>query len=426
MATTPPPSDLRELREPRAPRHGAGYDSFDPYPTRQSARLAGQRSSEPHTTPPPPSPKKSARRNGIDALSPPGTLSPRKKTVRGKASLINETLDVETSDLSDGASGHRLSRSAILPGRSLLLPTPAKTPRHQKSVGNFGAAARSLFPNASSSSQTKSTKKPSGFSLDSFHEDSTSNNSSIEIFTDSRDRIPVANKRLDNPFLSKSEPKMSSDSEIPKAKRQRVASRHVAPEIDPKEAVKRTDGMLYTFRGKKVFRKFDYQRSDSEEDQNEEDELGFFAVRPDLLDSSVNLDAPRLTRSAIKGRRLFSALSDSKHSNSVDENEEATTDIEDPIDSIEGTDIVHSEGDLELTPNKRSLRTRTTRLHNSDKTEPIHTAVSETKKSDKRSSPFDIWARKKTQPAKVSVSKKREADPFTDSPAPAPKRTRAH
>jgi hypothetical protein len=154
--------------------------------------------------------------------------------------------------------------------------------------------------------------------------------------------------------------------------------------------------------------------------------LGFFAIRPDLLDSSVDLDAPRLTRSAIKGRRLFAPMPDTKQSDSVDENEEATTDIEDPIESIESTDIVHSEGDLESAPNKRSLRARTTRLHNGDKTEPVHPAVSETKKRDKRGSPFDIWARKKTQPPKVAVSKKREADPFTDSPAPAAKRTRGH
>lgn len=148
--------------------------------------------------------------------------------------------------------------------------------------------------------------------------------------------------------------------------------------------------------------------------------MGFFAVRPDLLDSSVNLDVPRLTRSGIKGRRLFAPVA--KQSDSVDENEEATTDIEDPVES---TDIVHSEAELETTP-KRSLRTRTTRVHNGDKTEPVHPAVSETKKSDKRSSPFSVWARKKTQPADVSVSKKREADPFTDSPAPVAKRTRAH
>ncbi|KAF3404350.1 hypothetical protein DPV78_002781 [Talaromyces pinophilus] len=429
MATTPPPSDFRELREPRAPRHGAGYDSFDPYPTRQSARLAGQRSSEAHATPPPPSPKKSTRRNEVGTLSPPSTLSPRKKTVRGKGSLLNEIQDLESSDLSDGAGGasaHNFSRSGILPGHSFLLPTPAKTPRHQKSIGSFGATARSLFPvNASSSSPAKSTKKPSGFSLDSFHEDSTGNSYSIEIFTDSRDRIPVANKSLDNPFLSKPELKMSSDSETPKAKRQRVSSRQVAPEIDPKEAVKRTDGMLYTFRGKKVFRKFNYQRSESEDEQNEEDELGFFAVRPDLLDSSVNLDVPRLTRSGIKGRRLFAPLLEAKQSDSVNENEEATTDIEEPGDSVESTDIVHSEAELETTP-KRSLRARTIRVHNDDKTEPVHSAVSETKKTDKRSSPFSVWARKKTQPGEVSGSKKREADPFTDSPAPAAKRTRAH
>lgn len=153
--------------------------------------------------------------------------------------------------------------------------------------------------------------------------------------------------------------------------------------------------------------------------------MGFFAVRPDLLDSSVNLDVPRLTRSGIKGRRLFAPLPDTKQSDSVDENEEATTDIEDPVESVESTDIVHSEGDLETTP-KRSLRTRPSRLNSGDKTEPVHPTVSATKKSDKRSSPFSVWARKKTQPAEVSSSKKREADPFTDSPAPAAKRTRAH
>ncbi|EED19543.1 conserved hypothetical protein [Talaromyces stipitatus ATCC 10500] len=412
MATTPPPASPRELRVPRAPRHGAGYDSFDPYPTRQSARLAGQRTSDRHTTTPPPSsPKKFTRHNDVDTLSPPNTLSPRKKTVRGKALLISEVLDSETSDLSDGAGGLS-SRSSIVPGRPQLLPTPVKTPHHQK-PGKFGYTARSLF------TPTKSAKKPSGYSLDSFQEDPTGNHSSIEIYTDSRDRIPVKNDSIDNPFASKSEIKMSSDRETSQFKR-----RDLAPELDSKEMVERTDGMLYTFRGKKIFRKFEQRDSDDEEDETEADELGLFANRPDLLDSWTNLHVPRLTRSAIKGRRLF-PVSDSKQSESesVDENEEAVTDIEEPVDSIEGTEIVHSEG-LESTPGKRSLRSRTTRTHNADKSDPVHAAVSETKKRAKGGSPFDVWARKK--PAKVSASKKREADPFIDSPAPVAKKAKAH
>lgn len=246
MAATPPPA---ALREPRAPRHGAGYDSFDPYPTRHSERLARQRSVDAHTTPPPSSPKKGSRQIDINTLSPPRTLSPRKKPIRGKAPLFTDRLDLDSSDLSDSAtsSAQRHSHAAIVPSHSSLLPTPAKTPRHKKSHANFGSTARSLFPgDLSSSSRSKNTKKPSGFSLESFHEDSAGNNSSIAIYTDCRDRIPVANESLDNPFVSKSEAKMPSDNETVELKRRERTSRVVSTDIDPKEAVKRSDGLLYT------------------------------------------------------------------------------------------------------------------------------------------------------------------------------------
>jgi hypothetical protein len=235
MAATPPPT---LLREPRAPRHGAGYDSFDPYPTRHSARLATQRSADSHTTPPPPSPRKAPRQNNLDTLSPPRTLSPRKKTARGKPRL-----DLDSSDLSDGAGAslHRHSQPAIA---SNLLPTPMKTPRNRKSHTNFSSAARSLFP----ASNSKSAKKPSGYSLGSFQEDLVDNhNSSIEIYTDSRDRVPVLNEDVDNPFLGNSEVTMPANTKNKtEAKRRERASRVATSDIDPKEAVKRDDGMLYT------------------------------------------------------------------------------------------------------------------------------------------------------------------------------------
>ncbi|OKL63154.1 hypothetical protein UA08_01609 [Talaromyces atroroseus] len=397
MAATPPPAPLRE---PRAPRHGAGYDSFDPYPTRHSARLATQQSADSHSTPPPPSPRKSLRQN-LDTLSPPRTLSPRKKTARAKPRL-----DLDSSDLSDGA-GSSLHRHSVAQSHSTLLPTPMKTPRNKRSHTDFSSAARSLFPAASSNSKT--SKKPSGYSLGSFQEDIVDNHNSIEIYTDSRDRIPVLNESVDNPFLGNSEARMPVNKNKTEAKRRERVSRIAASDIDPKEAVKRDDGMLYTFRGKKVFRKFEEKHSD-DEGENTDDELGFFAIRPDLLDSSVNLHVPRLTRSAIKGRRLFSTTTlentqrtEETSSHSVDENEEATTDIEESVETTEGTDIVHSEADTEM-PARRSLRTR---FRDGDRVEAPHAAVVETKKKrGKSSSPFDIWARKKQSPAEVSTGKK--------------------
>lgn len=243
MAATPPPAPLRE---PRAPRHGAGYDSFDPYPTRQSARLATQRSTDSHTTPPPPSPRRASRQTNIDTLSPPRTLSPRKKAARANASLLSEKSDLDSSDSSDGAGPHRRSQPAVSLPHSNLLPTPVKTPRHKKSRTNLGSTSRSLFPSTDfpPSSNSKSAKKPSGYSLDSFQEDRVDNHNPIAIYTDSRDRIPVRNESLDNPFLSKPEPSMSSNKSQPK--RRNLASQMVVPDIDPKEAVKRDDGMLYT------------------------------------------------------------------------------------------------------------------------------------------------------------------------------------
>src|SRR5213079_3487421 len=43
MATTPPPPPLRT---PITPRHGAGYDTWESFPTRHSTRLARRRISQ--------------------------------------------------------------------------------------------------------------------------------------------------------------------------------------------------------------------------------------------------------------------------------------------------------------------------------------------------------------------------------------------
>lgn len=65
------------------------------------------------------------------------------------------------------------------------LPTPAKTPSKKKVSGDFSSTARAIFPTRS----TMPAKKSTPFSLESF-ESPGLNKKGIQIYTDSRDRIP--------------------------------------------------------------------------------------------------------------------------------------------------------------------------------------------------------------------------------------------
>lgn len=201
MATTPPPPSPSTLRVPAAPRHGPGYDQFSPYPTRYSARLANQRTSRPAEKTPPPeypsSPSKGRSRGSprkyrrvdeqVDGktLSPPGSSS----------NLHTDTLLRERHPFNGSHSPPR--DPSTLSGRSNLdastihsqhhttaLPTPAKTPSKKKVSGDLSSTSRTLFPTHSN----MRAKKPTPFSLESFDTAEPSNN--IQIYTDSRDRVP--------------------------------------------------------------------------------------------------------------------------------------------------------------------------------------------------------------------------------------------
>lgn len=238
MATTPPPPSF--LRTPPTPRHGAGYDEYEPYSTRHSARLASQRAStESRTTPPPSFPVSQGRGTSrstkkqktaeTETLSPPGSpVSPRKKMPgRNNATQLDDPDSFNTTKPAQSQAS-RLFRSTITEG---MLPTPAKTPR-KKVVDNAGSTARVLFPTQSGQ---KKKKKQTGFSLDSFTDDA-SQDDSIQIYTDSRDRIPEVDASEENPFYQK-----TSASTKPRASRRKAGSRD--KEVD--EALKREDGMVY-------------------------------------------------------------------------------------------------------------------------------------------------------------------------------------
>jgi hypothetical protein len=106
MATTPPPPALSTLRTPPTPKHGAGYDSYEPYPIRHSTRLASQRiARDLHTTPPPKSPLMNPRVGSTSTrdstvintgtLSPPGSAnnSPKKRPSRRPRDTLNPAPD---------------------------------------------------------------------------------------------------------------------------------------------------------------------------------------------------------------------------------------------------------------------------------------------------------------------------------------------
>jgi hypothetical protein len=188
-----------------------------------------------------------------------------------------------------------------------------------------------------------------------------------------------------------------------------------------------------------MFRKFSDNVFGSDDEGDDDDDLGLLASRPDLLDSAILENARPLTRSSIKPRVLFPSAREHVAGGN-DEEEEAATDIEDHVlDYAEAADDldliadVHPEQRL-VTPSPksnvstppspdvsaRSLRSRSKRELGTRRTP----AASETKK---KPSPFDGWLRKKqTPPVIAAKTKKRDAETAGGAGGPAPKKTRGN
>lgn len=217
MAATPPPPSPSSLRTPAAPRHGAGYDQYEPYPTRHSARIANKRALRATEKTPEPvcpsSPSKSrskqpARKyqtvevDGDEFFSAPGKSA--KSNNRNKSGASIPSIAFDDYDLTSRSSHSPKSRSRSTVNQAL--PTPAKTPSKRKlSSLDISSASRTLFPPQSAPRHKKSTP----LSLESF-EGAPSNE--IQIYTDSRDRIPKAAANMKTPFNAKSNQDLASGS----------------------------------------------------------------------------------------------------------------------------------------------------------------------------------------------------------------------
>ena len=245
-------------------------------------------------------------------------------------------------------------------------------------------------------------------------------NGAIEIFTDANARVPELDESEDNPFVGRKK-------NPPRAQRRSRKSREEAEAEDRiEEAAGREEGVVYVFRGKKIFRPF------SPLNNADEDAASDLSGTPDQrrLKRQAGPAAQRpLTRSAIKPRLLFPSEEqrlEREHDrgglDDVDEDEEAVTDID--VD-MEGGVIVDptpaklnaqtatppstkkgkkkSPVDVDATPTAGDGEAEAMELG----TDESFSSLPNGKGKGKGRSPFDAWARTKS-------GRKRAGDPVEE------------
>ena len=131
-----------------------------------------------------------------------------------------------------------------------MLPTPAKTPR-KKIVTDVKPAARALFQDepllGEDSSYTKRGRKNrrfNGFSLESFAVDDDNSRGKVQIFTDSRDKVPEAATKGDNPFLQEKAAQPSSKKARGSTKRRKISG-EARKDPQVQQAIEDDEGMVY-------------------------------------------------------------------------------------------------------------------------------------------------------------------------------------
>ncbi|KAL8702051.1 MAG: hypothetical protein Q9224_000200 [Gallowayella concinna] len=221
-----------------------------------------------------------------------------------------------------------------------MLPTPAKTPRKQDSrkTAELQSAARVLFPtrlekveDAMPTKKGRRGRKNVGFFLDGSGEDESTTR--IQIFTDSKDQVPELDMGEDNPFMEK--PDMTTSHEPTKDTGRRGRRGQVKSNPQIEETFNHEEGMVYVFRGKKIFRRFTPDRD-----------------QPNLSSEETEIEgsaSPRLrpfTRSAVKPRLLFPTEKQRRERELAEE--EALTDIEDGH-------VGNNKGEKLTTPIKQSF-----------------------------------------------------------------------
>ncbi|KAL9092591.1 MAG: hypothetical protein Q9165_004395 [Trypethelium subeluteriae] len=322
------------------------------------------------------------------------------------------------------------------------LPTPSKTPRkkHGPSQAAFSSTSRVLFSNRPATIEEtmptpkkgKHARKSSAFGLDGSMDDQDLDTSdSIEIYTDSKERMPVKDQDTDNPFVNHGEQPQPKNKGSGKRRRGQSSSDR---RMD--EAVENGEGMIYVFRGKRVFRSFD----------NNSRNIAVTDTADEATRRAAGATAGRpLTRTNFKPRLLFpnEAQTKARQEDDDEDDREAVTDIDERIISTSTAEhqAAPSEFDMKkqdqevITPVKqdfspatppstvRATRSstkkdidtsplaRATHAHQQKEWDEQDLESGHVQTRHKKPSPFDKWPRAKSSSRSVS-GVKREAEPL--------------
>ncbi|KAE9377051.1 hypothetical protein N431DRAFT_368623 [Stipitochalara longipes BDJ] len=431
-STPPPPSSIYT---PSTPRLGALDDDYQPYSPRKSARVSQRSTSSARThhnlRKTPGSSKNVVSTSTITSPSSPKTAS-KKRAPKNSPMVggrrVSGALDYDSAASAAAALGlpapknegkMEVQRSTAAVRKNGMLPTPAKTPkkRPDEYAPAINTIARNLFPIRSGSdeevmpSPKKRNKKYTGLTLDSFEAE---DDAPIHIYTDSHDRVPEVDLSPDNPFYGEGNATVPEPTKRASKRRKITVPGEGAQSLE--ELQKREDGLIYTFRGKNVFRKFADIEDLDEDTGDVDDDLELDETLPSSLRGP-------LTRSSVKPRLLFRSKDQEEMRSHNTEDEEADTDIDDRMDT---STPIHQMDDAVTTPKAPRFApasppstVRGTRSKNVDLSSSPGVPTSEDehlttpqKHNARRSggvSPFNEWKRRR--PVTKNI-KKREGEPL--------------
>ncbi|ROW03310.1 hypothetical protein VSDG_01350 [Cytospora chrysosperma] len=339
--------------------------------------------------------------------SSPATASPQKKrlapsdTRRVSSSLTVESIRNAAVALGQSQKMESLTTSSQA---ALALPTPAKTPAHKHSVQsetNVNAIARNLF----SKQQSPKKSRTKQYKLDSFEVVAEAEAESFQIYTDSHDRVPEPDAAGDNPFYGEAGIAASARPVRRSSRNKKNVVNGGVSELD--EVIKRDDGLLYVFRGKKIFRKFTDGGEASSRPQ----------VKPRLLFPSAKNNENDLAHTDEEAETDIEEPVQQEVDDAEDDVKDDTKDeVETPADAVEEkVDTPKAPKFAPASPPATSRATRSKKLI-ADEPTPV-----KAKRGGKRS-PFDGWKRTKTASQSSVQGQKRAGEAL--SGASASKRTR--
>ena len=248
--TTPPPG---RAHTPPTPLHGPIFDS-----PRRSSRIHNKQKPSTTNLMDSPAPTSSRRRTAVQTssqqpLSPPS--SPTSPNRRLHASDVRTSKTSKPSLQFDTVQNQPPSRERRSKQSEPMhmYPTPMKTPRKRVNRDGFGNTSRVLFHDRETDpdqimptpSKSRRGKKHAAFSLESF-ESEQRNGGKVEIYTDSKERMPEIDEDEENPFVVKRGGAIPQTKDVPtrKTRGKRQTNYGMTKEID--EAVDHDEGMVYT------------------------------------------------------------------------------------------------------------------------------------------------------------------------------------